>query len=168
MPLLGELRVVERLAGAFEIGAAVLPVGVEEQRIEPAVEIVVMRDVAARAPARIELLEAAVQVAQQPLRPRPVRHLGALAEHDGKHVGDRALLDDERAVHVGFAEFELGIEQNGPFGRARGKTYRYRLAGAVAESQNRAARGGDPECPPPDKGLEQKLKQPVHRRPHHN
>ncbi len=28
--LLGELRVVERLAGVFEVGAAVLPVGIEE------------------------------------------------------------------------------------------------------------------------------------------
>src|SRR5437016_11861452 len=37
MALLGKLRVVERLLGMFEIGAAVLPVGIEEQRIEPAV-----------------------------------------------------------------------------------------------------------------------------------
>ena len=50
VPLLGELGVVERLVGVFEIGAAVLPVGVEEQRIEPSVEIVVMRDILARAP----------------------------------------------------------------------------------------------------------------------
>ena len=34
-----------------------------------------------------------------------------LAKHDGEHVGDGALLDDERAVHVGFAELQLGIEQ---------------------------------------------------------
>ena len=53
--LLGELGVVERLLGMLEIGAAVLPVGIEEQRIEPAVEIVVMRDVAPRAAGRIEL-----------------------------------------------------------------------------------------------------------------
>ena len=49
MALLGELRVVERLVRVLEIGAAILPVGVEEQRVEPPVEIVVMRDVAARA-----------------------------------------------------------------------------------------------------------------------
>ena len=49
MALLGELGVVERLVGRLEIGAGVLPVGVEEQRIEPAVEIVMMRDVAPRA-----------------------------------------------------------------------------------------------------------------------
>ena len=56
MALLGELGVVERLVGRLEIGAAVLPVGVEEERIEPAVEIVVMRDVAPRAFGGIELL----------------------------------------------------------------------------------------------------------------
>ena len=56
MALLGKLGVVERLVGALEIAAAILPVGVEEQRIEPAVEIVVMRHIVARAPARVELL----------------------------------------------------------------------------------------------------------------
>jgi hypothetical protein len=46
---LGELRVVERVVGIFEIGAAVLPVGVEKKRVQASVEIIVMRDVAARA-----------------------------------------------------------------------------------------------------------------------
>ena len=73
--LLGELGVVERLLGTVEISAAVLPVRVQEQRIKPAVEIVVMRDVMARAPARIELMEAAVEIAEQRLWPRPVRNL---------------------------------------------------------------------------------------------
>src|SRR5439155_26990004 len=40
--LLGELGVVERLAKRLEVAAAVLPVGVEEQRIEPRVEIVMV------------------------------------------------------------------------------------------------------------------------------
>ena len=48
VPLLGELSVVERLFRRFEIGAAILPVGIQEQRIEPAVEIVMMRDIASR------------------------------------------------------------------------------------------------------------------------
>ena len=73
MPLLGELGVVERLLGTFEIAAAVLPVGVEEQRVKPSIEIVVMSDVLPRASTRIELLQAAVKIAQQPLRPRPMR-----------------------------------------------------------------------------------------------
>ena len=92
-----------------------------------------MRHVAARAHARIELAQAPGEVAQHPLQPRPVRHIGILAEHDGEHVGDRALLDHESAVHIGFAEFQFGIEQDAPFGGARGKTNRYRLAGPIVE-----------------------------------
>ena len=80
MPFLGELRVVERRVRRFEIGAAVLPVGIEEERIEPAVEIVMMRDVAARALARIELAEPAAGIAQQPLRPRPLRGFDTLRQ----------------------------------------------------------------------------------------
>jgi hypothetical protein len=33
MAFLGQLRIVERLIGALEIGAAVLPVGIEKQRV---------------------------------------------------------------------------------------------------------------------------------------
>src|SRR5674476_1336053 len=84
-----------------------------------------MRHVVARAPARIELLQTAVKKAQQPLRPCPVRNVGILAKHDGKNVGDRAPLDHERAVHIGLAEFELGIEENSPLGRAGGKAHPY-------------------------------------------
>ena len=70
--LLGELGVVERLVRSFEIGAAILLVGVEEERIEPAVEVVVMRDIAPRARARIELLQAAEQVAPEPPAAAPI------------------------------------------------------------------------------------------------
>ena len=65
MTFLGELRVVERLLGSFEIGAAILLVGVEEELVQPAVEIVVMRDIASRPGARIELLDAPEQIARE-------------------------------------------------------------------------------------------------------
>lgn len=48
MPFLGELGFVECQVGRFEIGAAVLLVGIEEQGIEPSVEIVVARDIVLR------------------------------------------------------------------------------------------------------------------------
>src|SRR5262245_44125129 len=111
MALLGKLSVVQRLVRRLEIGAAVLPVGIEEQRIELAVEIVVMRDIASRPWRRVELQEPTIKVANEPLGPREewrsaVAHL---AEDHCKHIGDRALLDDNAAVHVGFAKFHLGI-----------------------------------------------------------
>ena len=71
VPLLGDLGVVEGLVGGLEVGAAILAVGVEEQRIELAVEVVVVRDVAARALRRIELPQPAVEVSDQPLQARP-------------------------------------------------------------------------------------------------
>src|SRR5262245_21000286 len=106
MALLRELGIIERLVGGLEIGAAVLPVGVEEQRVELAVEIVVVRDVAPRARARIELPDAAREVAGEASQSRPRRKaaVAMLTEQDRKHVRDRALLDHDTAVHVGFAE----------------------------------------------------------------
>ena len=48
MSLLGELRIVEALALVFEVGAGILPIRIEKQRIEPPVEIIMMSYVAAR------------------------------------------------------------------------------------------------------------------------
>src|SRR5439155_3038623 len=112
--LLGELSIVERLVGGFEIGAAVLAIRIEEQGVEPAVEIVMMRDVALRATARIELLQAAVKIADEPLRPGPQRRpaVASLRQHDAKYVGNRAAFDDDAAVHIGFAEAQFGVDEN--------------------------------------------------------
>ena len=96
-------------------------------------------------------------IAQQPLRPRPLRHLGILAEHDREHVGDRALLDHEGAVHIGFAEFEFGIEQQAQFGARVSKRTDTGLPVPSPKVKVRAARGRDAECAPPDKRLRTKL-----------
>jgi hypothetical protein len=71
--LLGELGVVQRRFRRFEIAAAVLFVGIEEQRIEPPVEIIVVRDIVFRSAARIELLGMPDQIAQPPLQLGPAR-----------------------------------------------------------------------------------------------
>src|SRR5262249_56410903 len=112
--LCGKRGIVERLLAGLKIGAAVLPVGIEKQRVKLAVEIVVVRRVAPRPRARIELFEAAMEVADEPLQPRPRRRsvLAALTEHDGKHIGDRALFDEDTAVHISFAESQGRIEQD--------------------------------------------------------
>ena len=111
VPFLGELCIVEGGVRVFEIGAAVLPVGIEEERIETAVEIVMMRDVAAGSLARIELGEAAAGVSQQPLCSGPFGGFHTLTEQDGEHIGNRALFDHQGTIHIGFAEFELGVAQ---------------------------------------------------------
>jgi len=67
-----------------------LPVGIQEQGIELTVEVVVMRDIASRPRARIELQEPTVKVANEPLRPGKERRsaVALLAQDDGQHIGD--------------------------------------------------------------------------------
>src|SRR5215831_8633710 len=71
--LLRKLGIIEGLLGSLEIGAALLPIGVEEQRVKLAVEVVVVRDIAPRSPARIELLSAAIEVSNDPAQSGPGR-----------------------------------------------------------------------------------------------
>ena len=67
MSLLCKLGVIKGLAGFFEIRAAVLPVGIQKERVKPPIEIIMMSNVATRPRARIELAQSAPQVAQQSL-----------------------------------------------------------------------------------------------------
>ena len=69
--LLRRLGVVERLAGVFEIGAAVLAVRIEEEIVEARVEVIVAGDVAPRAPPVIALVEAAKGDASSHAAPAP-------------------------------------------------------------------------------------------------
>ena len=94
-----------------------------------------MRDVAPRARRQIELPQPPVEIPQHHCRrAQPGGHaVGGLAEHDGKQVGDRAFLDPQRAVHVGFAELELGIEQHAALGGRGHEPQRHRPPGAIAE-----------------------------------
>ena len=73
-----------------------------------------MGDIAARAGTQIQLLQTAEQIADEaghrPIaRPDPV-----LTQQQRQHIGDRAPFNDEGAVHIGFAELQLGIEQHPP------------------------------------------------------
>jgi hypothetical protein len=106
MALLGELCVIERLIAVLEIGAAVLTIGVQEKRIKPTVEIVMVGDVAARPRAQIQLRQAAVEKSRKPSHACPQGRpaVAALTEHDSKDIRDRALLDDDSAIHVRLAE----------------------------------------------------------------
>src|SRR5262245_11299116 len=122
-------------------------------------------NVAARSPTRIKLSEATPDVPQQPLWPRPVGQLGLLSQCDGQHIGNCALLDDQGAVRIRFAEFELGVEQYAEFSGPGRESHPDRPSGTVAAGKYPAVRGCDFECPPLDKSTEQKLKQPVHRPP---
>ena len=50
----------------------------------------------------VELREPAPEVAREPLRPHPAAACCWFLRHRSEEVRDRALLDHQRAVHVGF------------------------------------------------------------------
>src|SRR6478735_5448608 len=122
----------------LEIAAAVLPIGIKEESIELLVEVIVVRDIAARAGWRIELRESAPEITREPLYARPAQRLArcVLRQCEMEKVCDRAPLHQERAVHVGFADLEFGIEQHSPLGGPRRVADRQGFAGSVAKLEN--------------------------------
>ena len=163
MALLGKLGIVKARIGRLEIGAAILFVGIEEERIEPAVEIVMARDIVPGAAARIELLGMPDQVSQPPLQLGPARQDFGLADQDRQRVRDRTLLDDECPVHIDFAQREFRIEQDPPFGVGGEEPDGYRFAGAIATGKSGPARGRESHRPAANELLQKITQQTVHR-----
>src|SRR4029079_15593339 len=115
----------------------------------------------------VKLQQPAVEETQPPLQPCPGRWraIGGLAEHDRQQVGDGAVLDPERAVHVGFAELDLGVEEHAALGGPGGEMDRDAGRAAIADGESPPARRGEPEGPAAYESLQQTSQQPVHR-PH--
>jgi len=69
------------------------------------------------------------------LNPRPVRRhaVAALAKHQRQEIGDRAFLHAKRAVHVGFAEPNFGIEDHAALRGSGDESDGDRPAAAIAE-----------------------------------
>jgi hypothetical protein len=166
--LLGKLGIVERLAGRPEIAAAILAVAVEKQRVKSAVEIVMVGDVPTRPPSQIELRDPPPREPHRRDRRRPPSPSGSVLvpRHEIDEVGDRAALDRERAVHIGFAELEIGIEQHGPLGRPGGESDGDRYPAAIAKFKCDATRARDPQIAATDM-CERGPQQPVHGWPRH-
>ena len=95
---------------------------------------------------------------------RPWR-LAARAEHE-QEIGDRALLDHQVAIHIGFAELELGIEQDGELGAAVGKPDGNFGTVVAADGKDITDRGRDPQLPTLDELSKCDPKQPFHGRLH--
>ena len=145
--LLSRLRLLQCLRPSREIGAGILAVGVQQQRIQRAVQVVVVDHVALGAAGRVEL------------RPAFQRHSGqAMQCHDGlppaagdvgrqqvQRVVDRAAHRGDGAVHVALAERQPGVQHHAPHrapighgernGRARGAVVNAGLAVGVADLQ---------------------------------
>ena len=107
-----------------------------------------MGHIAPRPRTRVELLHTAKQVAHQPRRQRPFRRGDVfLPQQYRERIRDRALLDDECAVHVGLAQSQFGIEQDCALGFGVGKANGDRRAAAVAECVSFARGRCDSERP---------------------
>ena len=161
--LLGQLGIVEGGVRRLEIGAAILLVGVEEEGIEPPVEIVMMGDVVPRPAAPIELPGVPREIAHPPLQAAPARNHFGLIEQDGKRVRNRAVLDHERAVHIGFAERQFGIEEDAPLGLSGKEPHRYRRSSAIAASKCRPARGREGHRAAANELSQEITQQTIHR-----
>ena len=165
MALLGELRLVEPGAGPVEIGAGILPVDVEEQVVELRRQIVVVLDVPPRALRRVVLDNPAIDQPQPGDRPHPRLVLGlvaGVAEDQRQHVEDRALGDVDAAIHVGFAEFQAGIDRHAAFGGGRVEAQMDRITGAVAPAGHAAVTVGHGEIAENEKMLQIRREYAVH------
>jgi hypothetical protein len=97
------------------------------------------------------------------LQSGPARQQVGLIQQDGQRVGDRAVLDHERAFHVDFAEREFGVEQDPPLGIPGQETDRDRLAGSVTTGELCPARGRENHRPAADELPKKETQQAVHR-----
>jgi hypothetical protein len=106
VPLLGRLRHLQRCLGICEVSAGILAVAVEEEVVERAVEVVVMRHVALGTADGVALLQPARDPlgAERPREPPGVLHRRHVAAEQVEKIVQAAILDRERAVHVGFAD----------------------------------------------------------------
>jgi hypothetical protein len=140
--LLGVLGVLERAVRRLEIGAGILPVAIEEELVDAPVDVVVMRHVAAGEANRVALVQPAQRHAnlERDLHPEGRFDRRCIAEHQRQEIIDRALLDRQAAIHVGFADREVGVEHQPERGLAVAHPDDDLLAGAVAEGELPAIR----------------------------
>ena len=165
MALLGELRLLERLPLVLEIGAGILPVGIEEQLIEAMVEIVMMGDVAPRPPALVALMHPAKDKARRRERARQseVRAVAdRIARRERHKVVKIAARHLQAAVHVEFAKRQLGIDHQRPLGGRVGEANGDRRPRPVAECALVPVAGLDFQRAAANEFVEKNRQNPVH------
>ena len=115
MALLGELGLFE--VRAFrEVGTGILPVGIEKQVVDGAVDIVMVRHVSSGPPRRIELHDATAEIARGTEAANPAGHgvILEIGEKQLEEIVDATLDHLEPAVHVGLAEGQLRVDHELP------------------------------------------------------
>jgi len=111
--LLVPLRRLQVVLGVEEIGAAVLPVAVEEQVEQRVAQVVVMGHLALGEMDRIPVPERGPQVAQmhQHAAQRPAARAAHVQHADVQEIVQRGpVLEDQSAIHIGFADSQFRIQ----------------------------------------------------------
>ena len=114
------LRRLERVVFMGEIGAGILPADVQEKVVEPARQIIVVGDMGASGRDGIPLCEGAQRSPHEPQRPMrggSAADAGDVAHQQIHETDNVAVLDGQPAVHVKFAQLEIGIQAQGQQGR---------------------------------------------------
>ena len=148
--LLPQLGLVEAHLRRLEIGAGILEVRVEEERVEPPVEVVVVRGIVAGAGLRVRDMHVPGQAAEageqvgEPARPRVL----FVRQDEREEIVERPVLDDEAAVHERFAELHLRVEDDGALDGGRGEADSARPPGCRRRSDGPSPTGRRPRASP--------------------
>ena len=99
-----------------------------------------MRDIAPGFAAPVPLLSRTQRPPQQRQWPRPVDGVAIAGrfKHQLEECRERSPLDDEGAVHIGFAKPQLRVEQYCALRRSGREAHRDRFASPVAEGMGGA------------------------------
>ena len=107
MVLLGLLRFFKRLGALGEISAGVLPVPIQEEAVQPSIQVIVVRDVPASPCSRVELIDRAPNpnsCTPEPSDQGPFAFGSEIGENYFEDVVDRAAECDQTTIHIGFPE----------------------------------------------------------------
>jgi hypothetical protein len=143
-----------------------LPVAIQEQAVKPAIQIIVVGDIAPRPIDRVELFHAAQRGVQEAVQ----RH-HRMGIEPGLHVqrGDveevvhAALEGDQRLVHVGFARRHRGIEHQPPHGCRIGDVDGRTRPIAIAVTRHGIVGPAHREAPLGDQPCQDKVQNALHR-----
>ena len=153
------------LDAILEVRAGILHVVVEEELIEPPVEVVVVVDVLARTARRVDLVQPADESAIAGAEAEPPRRRQALdiGLSQIQEVVDRPDLHDHAAVHVVLAELQVGVKHDLPLGGCLGKADAHEFAGVIAEAMGLTIGIDDLKRPLGNHPLQECVQQSVHR-----
>jgi hypothetical protein len=131
------------MARMLEIGAGVLHIGVKEEAVQAAIEIIVVRSIAPRTPCCVALMQRAQCNTKPVVRPRdPPRRLGtAIAAEEHEQIADRPLCNDDPAIHVKLAKRKLWSEDELPRRSRVRQAHGDALSRSVANDESRPRRG---------------------------